>query len=509
MTPAARDGPGQGASRGPNEASPGGADGGTDAVDPVREAAARFLASLTAHPSDGEGVRTPVPGGDPGGGTLLLPTPIGGPMTTWSPAVGGVGGPPSDDPVRAAAARILNALGAPSRSLAPLPLGPRGGGVRPVRVLSLDGGGVRGLVEIGILRTILATAQAAWPHPLPDGSPPVHLCDLFDLVVGTSTGGIIAAGIANGLSLDDLERVYRETATVIFKAESYTNLLRNYGPGATSARAMEAVLRARLGPAADAPLTSVAWGPTRRQRGLPRPHLCLVSQLASRAPCATFLLRSYGYASAPQAGGGGASASLAGGGSPVWATSRLAGDSGLSLLDSLRATSAAPWYMEEVQVAKDLRTGDVYSPGTGPPPEGAITAQLRLIDGGIVCNNPADVAIHEARLLYGRERPLVLVSCGTGCGVAAEAPGAGGYLPTWLQTLVNAIGDVHQTDATVAHLLGSGDTYWRFNPVGDAFGVSLDDARDESLQALASAAQAYADSRAHDIAHVVSNLVPR
>ena len=508
QTPVARDAPGQGG-RGVNEASPGAADGVADAVDPVREAAARFLASLTAHPSEGDGVRTPVPGGDSGGSTLLLPSPLGAPMATWSPAVNAGGGPPSDDPVRAAAARILNALGAPSRSLAPPLVGPRGGQVRPVRVLSLDGGGVRGLVEIGILRTILATAQAAWPHPLPDGSPPVHLCDLFDLVVGTSTGGIIAAGIANGLSLDDLERVYRETATVIFKAESYTNLLRNYGPGATSARAMEAVLRARLGPAADAPLTSVAWGPTRRQRGLPRPHLCLVSQLASRAPCATFLLRSYGYASAAQGGSGGAASALPGGGSPVWATSRLAGDSGLSLLDSLRATSAAPWYMEEVQVAKDLRTGDVYSPGTGPPPEGAITAQLRLIDGGIVCNNPADVAIHEARLLFGRERPLVLVSCGTGCGVAAEAPSAGGYLPVWLQTLVNAIGDVHQTDATVAHLLGSGDTYYRFNPVGDAFGVSLDDARDESLQALATAAQAYADSRAHDIAHLVSALVPR
>jgi len=519
-----------------------GGSGDPDGADPVREAAARFLASLTTgqqggSPPQGGDVTKTSPGTD--GKDALLP-PHAAPAVPWGPALqNALNGPPFDDPVRAAAARILNALGAPRRLLAPshgvaspqLQAGRSIGGtpaVRPVRVLALDGGGVRGLVEIGILRSLLATAQAAWPQAQQPGAPPLHLCDLFDLVVGTSTGGIIAAGLASGLSLDDLEKVYRETATVIFKPESYANLLRNYGPGATSARAMEAVLRARLGPAADAPLASVSWGPTRRARGLPRPHLCLVSQLASRAPCSTFLLRSYGYATAPGGGGrGGGIGQMAGGastggpaaqtatvwGGPGWASSRLAGDSGLSLLDSLRATSAAPWYMEEVTVLKDLRTGDVYSPGgggIGQPPEGAVTAQLRLIDGGIVCNNPADVAIHEARLLFGRDRPLVLVSVGSGCGVAAETPvGGSSYLPSWLQTLVNAIGDVHQTDATVAHLLGTGDMYWRFNPVGDAFGVSLDDAREESLHTLAAASQAYADSQAHELAQVVSALVPR
>jgi hypothetical protein len=315
--------------------------------------------------------------------------------------------------------------------------------------------------------------------------------------------------------------VYRETAIVIFKPDSYANLLRNYGPGTTSARAMEAVLRARLGPAADAPLSSVAWGPTARARGAPRPHLCLVSQLASRNPCSTFLLRSYSYASTAATGGHALGADLGGGGVGAGGagaggapplrdgSSTLAGDSGLSLLDSLRATSAAPWYMEEVTVYKDLRTGDLYGSGSGSPPADAATATLRLIDGGIVCNNPADVALHEARLLFGRERPVVLVSIGTGCGVAAEQPTAGSYLPSWLQTLVNAIGDVHQTDATVAHALGTGDSYWRFNPVGDAFGVSLDDARDETLHTLGAAAAAYAESRHQDISHVVAALVPR
>jgi hypothetical protein len=290
---------------------------------------------------------------------------------------------------------------------------------------------------------------------------------------------------------------------------------------------MEAVLRARLGGAADAPLSSVSWGATRRPRGAPRPHLCLVSHLASRNPSATFLLRSYNYAAHAGAAGigiGGGGGVGGGGGGIIGASSsasstlppsgpgiaggaRLAGDSGLSLLDSLRATSAAPWYLEEVVITKDLCTGDVYGPGKRPPPD-AITAAVRLIDGGISCNNPTDVAIHEARQLFGRERPLLVVSVGTGGGAAAEMT-PNGYFPLWLQHLVNATGDVADTDATVRHLLSPHDAYFRFHPVADAFGCGLDDARPENLSALTAAAEAFMDDEAAHLAVLVAALVPR
>jgi patatin-like phospholipase/acyl hydrolase len=35
------------------------------------------------------------------------------------------------------------------------------------------------------------------------------LCDYFDLIGGTSTGSIIAAGLACGMSVDRLKRLYR------------------------------------------------------------------------------------------------------------------------------------------------------------------------------------------------------------------------------------------------------------------------------------------------------------
>jgi len=55
------------------------------------------------------------------------------------------------------------------------------------RILSLDGGGIRGLSSLLILRTImerikLANRLSQTPKP----------CDYFDLIGGTSTGGLIA-----------------------------------------------------------------------------------------------------------------------------------------------------------------------------------------------------------------------------------------------------------------------------------------------------------------------------
>jgi patatin-like phospholipase/acyl hydrolase len=55
------------------------------------------------------------------------------------------------------------------------------------RILSLDGGGVRGLSELVILRELMediASDQSLASTPKP--------CDYFDLIGGTSTGGLIA-----------------------------------------------------------------------------------------------------------------------------------------------------------------------------------------------------------------------------------------------------------------------------------------------------------------------------
>lgn len=74
-----------------------------------------------------------------------------------------------------------------------------------VRVLSLDGGGAKGFYTLGVLREVEAML----------GDKP--LCETFDLVFGTSTGSIIAALIALGYRVKDINDLYREHVPLITK----------------------------------------------------------------------------------------------------------------------------------------------------------------------------------------------------------------------------------------------------------------------------------------------------
>jgi uncharacterized protein len=80
----------------------------------------------------------------------------------------------------------------------------------PKRVLSLDGGGVRGLLALGLLSEIESRLIAR------SGDPHSRLCDYYDLIGGTSTGAIIAAGLALGRSVTELTALYLRLAPVVF-----------------------------------------------------------------------------------------------------------------------------------------------------------------------------------------------------------------------------------------------------------------------------------------------------
>ena len=71
----------------------------------------------------------------------------------------------------------------------------------PKRILALDGGGVRGIVALAFLKKIEQALEA-------EAGKFVRLCDHFDLIGGTSTGAIIAAGLALGHSVDQIHDFY-------------------------------------------------------------------------------------------------------------------------------------------------------------------------------------------------------------------------------------------------------------------------------------------------------------
>ena len=81
----------------------------------------------------------------------------------------------------------------------------------PKRVLSLDGGGVRGIFELGVLKILEDELRAR------SGLPDYRLCEYFDFIGGTSTGSIIASALAMGSDITTIISLYRKMIPEIFR----------------------------------------------------------------------------------------------------------------------------------------------------------------------------------------------------------------------------------------------------------------------------------------------------
>ncbi|OTB15364.1 hypothetical protein K445DRAFT_61039 [Daldinia sp. EC12] len=82
-------------------------------------------------------------------------------------------------------------------------------------LLSLDGGGVRGLSSLYILKGIMTRLNH---ERRLDNLPSVKPCDVFDLIGGTSTGGLIAIMLGRlEMDVDECISVYSELMKSVFK----------------------------------------------------------------------------------------------------------------------------------------------------------------------------------------------------------------------------------------------------------------------------------------------------
>jgi hypothetical protein len=84
-------------------------------------------------------------------------------------------------------------------------------GPGPKRILAIDGGGVRGVIALTFLLRIEKILRERTRNP------ELRLCDYFDLIGGTSTGAIIATGLALGFSVEHLITIYSTLATQGFQ----------------------------------------------------------------------------------------------------------------------------------------------------------------------------------------------------------------------------------------------------------------------------------------------------
>jgi uncharacterized protein len=79
------------------------------------------------------------------------------------------------------------------------------------RILALDGGGVKGVLTLGMLKPLEAELRRR-----AGGDSAFRLSDYYDLIGGTSTGAIIASGLALGLSVDELTDFYMRIGPEVF-----------------------------------------------------------------------------------------------------------------------------------------------------------------------------------------------------------------------------------------------------------------------------------------------------
>jgi hypothetical protein len=94
-------------------------------------------------------------------------------------------------------------------------------GAGPKKLLAIDGGGIRGVLALEVLQKIEDLLKAK------SGKADFRLADYFDYIAGTSTGGIIAAGLSIGMSVGDILTFYQDAGAQMFVKANLLRRLRS------------------------------------------------------------------------------------------------------------------------------------------------------------------------------------------------------------------------------------------------------------------------------------------
>lgn len=340
-------------------------------------------------------------------------------------------------------------------------------------ILSIDGGGMRGIIPAYLIFRLAEDLRNAG-----DERP---FYSHFDLIAGTSTGALLslglttAQGVSDSLEKDDLKpfAVYEKHRAGFFKKEK--NILKGYIHGSTSPSSLTDIYLKN------------------GSRIFPRHIKNTFSQLFGEKydikPYEDFLLKEF------------ADARLADSLAPTIAVAydcpnarpyvfRSYDKSGFFSRDVARASTAAPLYFPPAILTEE-KTGE----------------RLILSDGGLCANNPSLIAYAEARELYPRADEFRIISLST-CRKAFkfDPSRSSGGAPSWA-TSITRIYSTAQEKLVDAELERLPDVkYIRLEANILDKRIPLDDTSKESLDALIRGAEKVYEENKEKIAFFIEEM---
>uniref|UniRef100_A0A146ZMH3 Calcium-independent phospholipase A2-gamma n=1 Tax=Fundulus heteroclitus TaxID=8078 RepID=A0A146ZMH3_FUNHE len=291
---------------------------------------------------------------------------------------------------------------------------------RGIRILSIDGGGLRGVLALQTLQKLEALT----------GKP---IYKLFDYICGVSTGAVIGfmLGVIQ-IPVKECDDLYRKLGSDVFKQNVILGTVKmGWSHAFYDSEAWENILKEKVG--------SHILVETSRNPECPK--VAAVSTIVNQGlPLKAHVFRNYNLLPGVR--------------------SHYLGGCQYQLWEAIRATSAAPGYFQEFRLGNDLHQ-----------------------DGGLLINNPTALAIHESKCLWPDTPLECVVSLGTGrIETAGKTSATYTSLKTKLTNVISSATDTEEVHAMLDAFLPP-DTYFRFNPFVSEE-VSMDESRLEKLNLL-------------------------
>lgn len=317
-----------------------------------------------------------------------------------------------------------------------------------VRILSLDGGGVRGIIEVRILQHIL--------RRFPEGT---KVSQLFDFIIGSSTGGMVAVSIGlHRRTLEELVELYNTFPRQIFKKSFVINnsFLRTCylligGKHLYNVANLEQQMKLAV-------QTEKDFIDTMSDESLPK--VAIVAANYTSGTVSTEIFANYLPPSPMEAKD-----------SKDIPTEVVRINNEVKLYQALTASAAAPVYFGPYRIDDDF-----------------------FVDGGVLHNNPLELALEEVHSLWPDKNLDYIVSLGT--GRPPKSSFSDSFL-SWANALATQATDpelVHQRSKALFRRLRAVENeprkkYFRLDPTD--ISVELDDPSSKAMDVLIGQADAF------------------